>query len=503
MTMKPFLCIFFVLLSLCACTDNADVETLPGGQLTLKVQTSDFVSSTETRTPAEDGYKTVFKGDEQIGITAVKNGAVYNGMDNIPFAYNAAASTWTPVNAAIPYLYYYPGVTYIAYYPYSSGMGGKVTEQEIINAFTPQSDQSSYDAYTASDLMTATGAVTGSGGAYDITFDLKHRMSMIEASVYTKYFTTSVTGGYDYSSIIDYPVKNVNEGKIAIDGVEYPSCGMGDGTFRVLFKPGQTARSVRFSFQLAAGQPRHEYADRTQRQIEGGKYYLYSIVTSKSTPAVRQVSPGDFYYNTGDILPYDAVGDGDEIPLKTECIGIVFHAGAGTNDELSYYSGSGLATANAIHGYVMALQDAGSGSWGVRGDTAPIPQIERGEGAEERPSYRGYKNTKAILALNNASYQVFSYANQYNTTVAAPANSSGWYLPTIQQMQDFSALYRESGSILSASMQKAGAASFSGSYWTASQAYSLCSYEIVITSGSVNSTSGKQNGKNSRAALTF
>lgn len=493
--------IFICMLGLFGCTHDESM-TEQAVNFTIKVQAQAVTPQAGIRIPVEEGYKTVFKGGEQIGITAIKNGSIYNGMNNIPFTYDATTDSWTPSNNTLPQLYYYSGLTYIAYYPYDAAMSNKKSEQEIVDAFTPQTDQSTYASYTASDLMTATGTTTGSSGAYTISFDLKHRMAMVEVSIHTTYFTTSITDGYDYSSIIDYPVKNINKGIFKIDEAEYSSCAMGNGAFRVLFKPEQTARSVQFDFQLAEGQQSYVYTDPTTRQIDEGKYYLYSIVTPKSTPAIRQVCPGDFYYNTGNILPYDAIENGVEIPFKTDCIGIVFHVGAGPSDELSYYAGSGLERANAIHGYVTALQDAGSGTWGPRGSVAPMPQIERdSDGGTEAASYRGYKNTTAVL---NGDYPVFKNAKQYNTTVPAPDNSSDWYLPTIQQMRDIYSLYKNAtGNIIYDSMQKAGGTVFSGIYWTASQAYSLCAYNIQMENGAVNSTRGKNNGANSRAILTF
>lgn len=482
-----------ILLLLSSCTQE-DCITNHISKLTLLVKTNNFVSSTETRTPVEEGYKTVFKGGEQIGITAIKNGAVYNGMDNIPFTYDATTGTWALPGNGLPQLYYYPGVTYIAYYPYDSNMNGKKSEQEIIDAFTPREDQSTYADYTASDLMTETGTVTGSDGTRTITFNLQHRMAMI--IVKAKGYCYITSDGYEYSSpIYDF--------SLTLNSTSIQPYKMSPGNYRYLVLPTTISQKININFTETFNN-RISY-ETTYTALNAGKYY-HTLLYNKKAQETRDLQPGDFYCNEGYIVPYDIVAVGEELPCKTQCIGIIYHVGQGDYDELSYYSGSGMASADKIHGYVIALKDAGSGNWGPRGNVAPIPQIERngGDNGKERPSYRGYKNTKNILNDTGNSYPVFTYANQYNTATPAPNTSSGWYLPTIQQMQDIYALYQNaSGNVIYDSMQKVAGTLFNGLYWTASQAYNLCSYNITMTNGAIDSKRGKNDGGNSRAALTF
>lgn len=451
-----------VLVALFSC--EAD-EIRPISHLSVKLHCSSFKGATDREIRGvEEGYKTVFKGGEQIGITALKDGVIYHDMDNVPFTYDAATDTWKPTNNTLPQLYYYPGLTYIAYYPYDATMSGKKSEQEIIDAFTPQTDQSTYAAYTASDLMTREASVTGSDGAYTLTFDLQHRMAMVEASIYTKYFTTSLTDGYDYFSFIDYPVKEINQGKFKIDGTEYSSCAMGNGAFRVLFKPTQTERSVQFNFQLAEGQKIYEYQDPINRQITGGKYYLYSITTPKSTPAIRQVEPGDFYYNTGSILPYDAMKDGEEIPFKTDCIGIVFYAGAGPGDTFDNYSTENL-TGPDIHGYVVALKDAYPSDtdkkWGPRNQFF---------GYNEATQFNGYAK-RSYADNTDWRCQAAAEIRNFRIAVPTPPVATDWYLPSIAQLQAIWNVYKHSaGNPVYDSLQKAGGELFASNwYWSVTE----------------------------------
>ena len=119
------------------------------------------------------GYTTTFSTGERIGITVVRDGTTIL-ENNIPYAYNGSA--WDPVNSANA-VHHYPGtnISYLVYYPYSTGMDGKLTA-EIIAGFSPQTDQSTQIAYDASDLMTGEGALSGT----TLSVTLTHALSLIE-----------------------------------------------------------------------------------------------------------------------------------------------------------------------------------------------------------------------------------------------------------------------------------------------------------------------------------
>ena len=456
----------------------------------IKVEIGNFAPSAGTRTPVEDGYTTVFKGGEQIGITAVKDGVVYNGMDNVPFTYDAnSGGSWTCTNANSAtngHLYYYSDVTYIAYYPYDAAMTGKVSEDAIIAAFTPKADQSTYAGYTASDLMTSTGNVTGGSGSYALTFNLQHRMLMLVASVRTKYFMTSTTNGYNYFSMIDYPVKNMNTGNFVIDGTDYPFCTIGNGSYRLLLKPEEAEKSIGFNFQLVEGQQHYAYADPTPIKMEQGKYHSYTIATPKDTPALRQVCAGDFYYNNGNILPYDAVEEGGgEIPNKADCIGIVFYAGAGPGDAFSSYSDTGIS--GDIHGYVVALHDAYNGDrkWGRRETSFTFGQ---------ETQFNGYSK-KAFTNKSGPLYAVSAEIRNYQQKVAVPASASPWYLPAYAQLGAIWNVYRHSETgVVYRSLIKAGGDLFAAdNYWSVTE---ITYHDVTLLNmqNGGRSTSGKCSG---------
>lgn len=421
MTIKQALYTAFTLLITCACTDNGKYPDAPTGELILKVQTNDFKPSAETRNPVEEGYKTVFKGGEQIGITAVKNGAVYNGMDNVPFTYDATTATWKPTDSsAPPQLYYYPGVTYIAYYPYATSMDGKKTEQEIIGNFTPQTDQSTYENYTASDLMTATGTVSGSNGAYTIAFNLQHRMSLLVVqSEGQRYITTN---DYEYSSLpLNFKLK-LNESSLL---TPYES---GIGTNTIIIPPATTTQKINISFNINGNT--NVSREIIYNTLAAGTYYSIAFKNGGTKAETRDLQVGDYFYTDGSIVPQDVTTP----PYAKSCIGIVYKIGTGKDDSVSDYGGK----LTEIHGYVLSVYLAiNNVSYGPYEDAGTSTSTD---------DYRGYFNTGKMieaaathggLADNQNGYQA-----AYNATITceksypSPENTSGWYLPSIGQLQD-------------------------------------------------------------------
>lgn len=184
------------------------------------------------------------------------------------------------------------------------------------------------------------------------------------------------------------------------------------------------------------------------------------VSTTLSTPKA-----GDYYYADGTWSS----------TLEKPCIGIVFKVGAGTDDAASNYTG---LKDNTIHGYVVAVNDAHTdvGAWGIR--EVDVEGIENNEESAGN-KYDGYKNTAIIRQLDayaatdvsqpmkNGQYWAFKVASEYATT--APEQTSGWYLPSIQQLADIYSL-----SDLATRLTAAGGTDFKrtendGRYWSATE----------------------------------
>lgn len=73
-----------------------------------------------------------FVDGDSIGVFAIKDGAIMDNIDNAKLVYNMSSGSWNPVGNGT--LYWYDGVSYVAYYPYrknitidlSKGMDGAI-----------------------------------------------------------------------------------------------------------------------------------------------------------------------------------------------------------------------------------------------------------------------------------------------------------------------------------------------------------------------------------------
>lgn len=138
---------------------------------------------------------------------------------------------------------------------------------------------------------------------------------------------------------------------------------------------------------------------------------------------------GDYYYSDG---TWSAEKNNEKI-----CIGIVFKVGSAGDDNLINYGR--FFAGEAIHGYVVALQDALStaGNWGKRGVETPIDNVD----SPNVTAYTGYSDTKTIISTYSGGstwndYQAFKAVVDYRSSVSAPGTSSDWYLPSLAQLGD-------------------------------------------------------------------
>lgn len=406
----------FCITGLFGCTNDNENIMEQATNFTIEVQTEEFTPQAETRVPVEEGYKTVFKGGEQIGITALKNGAVYNGMDNVPFTYDAATNAWKPTDSSVlPQLYYYSGVNYIAYYPYDASMNGKKSEQEIIDAFTPQADQSTYGGYTASDLMTGTGTVTGSNGAYTITFKLEHRMSLIVVKAEGKRYVT--TSGYEYTSLpFDFSLK--------LNDTDLQTYVGTAGLHKYLVHPTDVLQKVNINFNITSTTP-ISY-ETTYATLATGKYYDISFNYGGEI-LTRDLQVGDYFYTDRIIVPQDAT----TVPYVKNCIGLIFKVGRFEKDDSNYINGNG-ETMTEINGYVVALKDANNGSsisWGRSGEV--ILNTNK-EGSNPYGHFDGFKITQLLKNRGIGNYPAANVCIGYSPK--ASPKSSGWFFPAGGQL---------------------------------------------------------------------
>ncbi|WP_242386174.1 fimbrillin family protein [Phocaeicola sartorii] len=254
-----------------------------------------------------------------------------------------------------------------------------------------------------------------------------------------------------------------------------------------------------------------------KRTVGNGSYkFTYSNIRSDLELVYGDYAEvGDYYYADGTWSPdYTANG-------SSACIGIVFKAGAVQGDVASNYDGR---LPDGIHGYVVALTDAltYAGEWGVR-ETDENNEFLPNLSSNTDTKYNGYTQTKYILDTHSTDltrYEAFSAVKDY--TPAAPANSSGWYLPSMKQLSDVWQLYKGAAgnmlydrlnAISSDNLFQTGNAGGNHNkdnlyrYWTSTEKNSTDAWYVVFDTGGTIDAYAKDNGYDrlcrARAILTF
>lgn len=151
-------------------------------------------------------------------------------------------------------------------------------------------------------------------------------------------------------------------------------------------------------------------------------------------PTEPTVDPkiGDYYYQNGEYTS----------ELKTDadnpCIGVVFATKALNGDKAENY---GAYT--RIKGYVIALESAPSATRKEFCDKSMNGTIDL-TGLELTKT--GYENTNILLADSRYTdhadkYLVIADFLLFKEKTATPANSSGWYMPSFEEVKEFSIRY--------------------------------------------------------------
>lgn len=213
-----FLALTVLSLSFLTSCDREDsvVPAIGRGSLSIVVNTEQWNAKggegADTRTSysaiVESGgskiLPTTFSNGDAIGLYVVdKEGKVV--FANQKFTYNG--SSWVTDNT-VEYTGDMTGYTYYAYYPYQDspsgahGMGDDVSTStsdaeffaSLIKNWTPNSNQSTIEGFSGSDLMTAKGtAAMPYSWMVQVSFTMKHRMGLLVTKETLSYYNVDDT----------------------------------------------------------------------------------------------------------------------------------------------------------------------------------------------------------------------------------------------------------------------------------------------------------------------
>ena len=422
----------------------------------------------------ENGYITKFTAGDACGLYIVRGGKVVYG--NVKLTATAATDgtlTWQP-EAGVTLAGGFNGEAYYLYYPYqedadmkdqtdASATGNDAAFFDpLITGWIPKADQSKYaEGYTASDLMTATGTATKDGSTLKLSFSMAHRMALavIELPPGTKYVFTN-TGG---SAIPDYTVPTSAD----FTGSDAKPCCMADGSYRYIVNPTATAPEITGSY--ADGKKEFTFTP----SVATGSYKTYKIdggtsATPLTIPYTMQI--GDYFCSSDNASGWYIIPKELAPTENDNCIGIVLKVGCDDSgdwaDNGNYTLKGSTISMSKVHGYVLALRDANGGCpWGSYGTEVHCDR-------NETTGFNGYSSTQTIVAFNNAqggalqdAFPAVYHATNYETVCSAPANTSGWFLPSGGQCR----YWFNNRDVILRSIQNAGGDGWKDWYWSSSE----------------------------------
>lgn len=427
--------------SFSACTqDELGTEaTTSEDALNVIAYSNDFVSSDAESRVTNTEYNTSFDEGDEIGIFVVRGGQAL--VSNMKMTLGSDNS-WKDENDNP--LYYYKDADYIAYYPYTEGLTA-TSESDIVKTFTEKltADQGTAEAYRNADLMSVTVPAANVERGGDISFNMAHKMSMIELKIPVRRYTTEEgENGYNYS----VPTKI----DLEINDTKFTPYTFADGVYRCIVAASATEDITVNGCFYDGDTPVYfpkataENADPTESVTPNeGTYKCLNIKYSgiSENVVVRPIEVGDYFYEDGNIYPY---GNQDENDLSTPpsagCVGVVFSTTTSKTDQ-----GKGWK-----FGYVMALNNTGTSpiKW-KNANTADADydsfDITTTSNETKDASFLkminnldGYTLSNEITNNSNnneTTHPAFFAAKNYNVTI--PETTSGWYLPSMGQFAAF------------------------------------------------------------------
>ena len=471
--LKYILLSFLLVSSSCSSEDGFVTDgQSPRNALVLTVSAGDFVTAGSPATRAADnGATTTFENGDKVGVI-ILDGSGNLLSNNIPYKYNGVSWQFDDSNGEGKTQCYYDSQakTYIVYYPYSTTADNITSEAGLKGKFAPKNDQSSKEDYRASDLL----VWTSSGSSLKkLTVELKHAYASVFVSPNVKY---QLANGEDFtyvSSLISDVSLTVNNNTCT----PYPD---GNGSYRFILPADFTTGDVSCLFTFDS----KKYSSTVSPSVPVSANTRYTFVPTVNGGEYKldKAQMGDFYCGSSDgsigyLIPRDIIS----LPADVICLGVVLKAGKEDSgdwkDDCQYKLKDTDTDMNTIHGYVLALKNADVGSscvWGSEG-TSVVYEVGGTDmmNRERYTGFYGYKNTQAIILFNqgkggtlSSAFPAAYYATtDYESKYAAPANSSGWFLPSAGQCK-YWVLNKD---ILKSSMDKAGGDGWFDYYWSSSE----------------------------------
>lgn len=215
-----------------------------------------------------------------------------------------------------------------------------------------------------------------------------------------------------------------------------------------------------------------------------------AVTSDDAIPGYRagDLKVGDYYYSDGTTSDggyrayYDGTSELKEVmPVLTDAsgnprtvAGIVFHVGKDQTDTDNYLD-TGLKQGR-VRGYAFALRDApGTYLWEDKGGTLQYPVTGISKSERDWQGFFNQRQAEAFVAKAAVAGWQMSHFPAFNAcknyTPAAPARSSGWFLPSQDQLKAISRITYTQG-LIAPNILRAGGEDYyknNGYYWSSSE----------------------------------
>lgn len=472
----------------------------------------------------ERGFGTEFTAGDKIGLYEVTEEEQGNGESNyyvitrnLCLTYDGTAwmlpkdTELTPERQADG-----SRTHYYAYYPWQQDgdMVGKIIDDDrviftrptgtpwppreffapLISGWKPAQKQSTYAAYTASDLMVSRGTVakrTDGADGSELRFEMEHQMALAVVQVPTTKYTYSETVSGE-TTTKDYRLYT---------GMSVEACWQENShTARRLMNPQEGVKAYSGTY-YTAGFKKRRFTVTTEGLSGGipGIYWLYTIDGGKAEVKERPLAAGDFYMRDGSILPREAA-DGRDLPadVQADCLGVVFWVGENEGNhwtQTKHLYGDHLLMRDhpeCVRGMAVALHDASQGAAWATGEGAgersydwaygfgsftPAEQADWEEIKASDSSY-GYRNSRLMKLYgayhSTTAFPAYGGIDAYAAAHPAPDGSSGWFFPSQRELAmmcygmaaNFVGKPTARRDLLNGLFPKAGGEAFDGIYWS-------------------------------------
>lgn len=424
--------------------------------------------------------------------------------------------------------------------------------------FSVQADQNNGEGFQKSDMLYARQSIT-----YDASTPPQLVFKHLPAKVVVNLKAdtqNSVTEGEVKDAKVTLVNQALTSGTIALDGKVEQTADNQSITPKVNATPAttgyqQTVEALvvpqqmkdRTFIKVEAGGNTYYYTPtgNNDANLETGKQYTYYIIVkttglevsltessewtgSGDNPVTGRVlnegfsasdlKPGDYYYSDGSTSDggYREYSDGTTAVLNImpvlknvsgnarTVIGIVFYAGKHSLDTSNYFE-LDIGGGGAFHGYVVALKDAGRFNWEYGPNEESDWMVYT---SADETDWNGYFNQWMIERYtptpdwNVTHFPAADACANWGGTYAAPAGSSGWFLPSAGQLKDGIYKYK---TVIESALRKANGDGFTSSrYWSSTEFRGQGSdaWGFNFGSGGVVGSS-KRSGYTVRAVLAF